>query len=130
MKLVFAFALSCVVANLAFAAPLDKIALIGKWDYTSYTLLHNGHPSGTINFKPGALSFIYNNDGSWAMEAYDATHTKLNGSYEIHGAELIMRKADGSPYQDFKVETKDHGKIVLFIDKGCIVTAIKIETAP
>jgi hypothetical protein len=129
MKLAFAFALSCAVVNLAFAAPLDKIALIDKWDYASYTLLQDGRPSGTAHFSPGTMVFTYRGDGAWEMEAADATHTRLNGSYEVRDSELIMRKADGSPYQDFQVEMNGDGKEMTMRDKRSIITASKAGTS-
>ena len=119
-----------VIANLAYADPLDKTALVGRWDYTSYAILQKGKLSGTVQFKPGTMLFTYRDDGTWEMEAGDATHTRLNGSYEVHGTELIMKKADGSPYQDFDVELKSGGKVMVMRDKRSIVTASKIETAP
>ena len=64
------------------------------------------------------------------MQAADATHTALNGTYEVHGAELIMKKSDGSPYQDFDVELKNNGKEMVLKDKNSIVTASSLETAP
>jgi hypothetical protein len=113
---------------MAPAAPLDKATLIGRWDYTSYTILQKGKPSGTVQFKPGTMLFTYREDGTWKMEAQDASHTKLNGSYEVHGAELIMKKADGSLYQDFDTELKNEGKGMIMKDKRSIVTASKVDT--
>jgi hypothetical protein len=129
-KLLFILAFFCMVAYVAHASPLDKTVLLGKWDYTSYTMLQKGKPSGIVQFKPGTMSFTYREDGTWEMEAADATHTKLSGTYEIHGDELIMKKTDGSPYQDFNVELKSDGKGMIMKDKRSIVTASKVETAP
>src|SRR6266436_1091854 len=97
VKLLLILVFFCVIAHVASAEPLNKATLIGRWDYTSYTLLQKGKPSGTVQLKPGTLSYTYREDGTWEMEAGDATHTRLNGSFEVHGTELIMKKADGSP---------------------------------
>jgi hypothetical protein len=129
-KLLFILAFFCLLARVGKADPLDRTALIGKWDYTSYTAHQKGKPSGTVQFKPGGMVFTYREDGTWEMEADDATRTKLNGSYEVHGTELIMKKADGSLYQDFNVELKDDGKGMILKDKRSIVTASKLGTAP
>ena len=117
-------------ALIASTKTLDKAALIGTWDYTSYTLIQKGKPSGTLQFKPHTMLFTYHEDGTWEMEASDSTHTTHNGSFEIHGSELIMKKADGSPYQDCDVELTDNGKQMVLKDKRSIITASKVETAP
>jgi hypothetical protein len=129
-KLLFIPVFFCLIAHVGYADPLEKAALIGKWDYTSFTVLQKGKPSGTVQFKPGTMVFIYREDGTWEMEAADATHTKLSGTYEVHGNELIMKKSDGSLYQDFNVELKSDGKGMTMKDKRSIVTAGKVETAP
>jgi hypothetical protein len=129
-KLPLIFAYLCVIAHVAFADPLDKTALIGRWDYTSYTMLQKGKPSGTVQFKPGTMLFSYHENGTWEMEAADATHTRLNGSYEVRGTELIMKKADGSPYQDFDVELKTDGKGMILKDNRSIITANKVQITP
>jgi hypothetical protein len=113
-----------------YAASLDKTALAGTWDYTTYTLLEKGKPAGTVQFKPRTMLFTYREDGTWEMEANDATHTKMNGSCEVHGNELILKKVDGSLYQDFDVELKNDGKAMNLKDKKSIITANKVQTAP
>jgi hypothetical protein len=126
IKPLIALAISFGVANLAAAAPLDKSALVGAWNYTSYALLQDGRPSGAAHFAPGTLVFTYREDGTWEMEAADATHTRLSGSYEIHGSELIMRKVDGSTYQDLQVEMNNQVKEMTMRDKHSIVTSSKV----
>ena len=74
--------LSLLTAPL-FAAPIDKAALVGSWDYTTYTMLKKGKPVGTVQFKPRTMVFTYNDDGAWQMQADDATHTHRNGTYEL-----------------------------------------------
>jgi hypothetical protein len=130
IKSVTALGFFFVIAQVASADPLAKAALIGKWDYTSYTLLQKGKPSGTLQFKPHTMLFTYHEDGTWEMEASDATHTILNGRFEIHGSELIVKKADGSAYQDWVVELKDDQKRMVLTDKRSVITASKIEAAP
>ena len=117
-------------ALIASTKTLDKAALIGTWDYTSYTAVHKGKPSGAVQFKPGTMQFIYREDGTWEMHAADATRTELHGTYEVRAAELIMKKSDGSLYQDFDVELKNNGKDMVLKDKNSIVIAKKIETSP
>lgn len=116
--------------HVAHAEPLAKAALIGRWDYTTYTALQKGKPVGAVQFKPLTMLFTYREDGTWEMEAADTTHTRLSGNFEIHGTELIMKKADGSLYQDFDVELKNNGKGMILRDKRSIITANKIEAAP
>ncbi|NYF52432.1 hypothetical protein [Tunturiibacter gelidoferens] len=86
--------------------------------------------SGAVQFKPRTMLFTYHEGGAWEMEAGDATHTKLNGSYEVHDTELIMKKTDGSTYQDFTVEFRNDGKEMVMRDKRSIVTASKVEATP
>jgi hypothetical protein len=130
IKFLLIIALFCATPHVAFSEPLDKADLIGRWDYTSYTALQKGKPAGTVQFKPRTMVFTYREDGTWEMGAADATHTKLNGSYELHGTELIMKKAEGSTYQDFDVELEHGGKAMIMKDKRSIITASKEETAP
>lgn len=117
-------------AQSACAQSLDGAALVGSWDYTSYTLIENGKPSGTVQFKPRSMLFTYRADRTWQMEASDLTHTRLSGGYELHGSELIMKKADGSLYQDFMVGLLRDGQEMTLKDKRSIITAIKATTAP
>lgn len=114
----------------ALAAPFAKADLVGRWEYTSFTIIENGKPSGTAHFGPGTMVFTYHENGAWEMEADDPRHTKLNGSYELRDSELIMKKADGSLYQDFNVELQSEGKEMVLRDKRSIVTASKIQTSP
>ncbi|MBB5338322.1 hypothetical protein [Tunturiibacter gelidoferens] len=130
MRNLFTFAFLFAIANVVSAAQLDKATLIGQWDYTSYTILQRGRPSGAVQFKPRTMLFTYHEGGAWEMEAGDATHTKLNGSYEVHDTELIMKKTDGSTYQDFTVEFRNDGKEMVMRDKRSIVTASKVEATP
>jgi hypothetical protein len=130
MRHLLVLAFCCVVAPVASANSFDRTGLIGKWDCTSLTNLQDGRPFGTVHFNPGVMSYTYSDDGTWVMEAQISKHTKLNGRYEIHGSELVMRNADGSLYEDFKVEIKDKGKEVVFKAKSSIITASKVETIP
>ncbi len=50
------------MTQFAFAAPLTKTALIGRWDSTTYTGLRKGKPIGTIQFKPNTMVFTYRQD--------------------------------------------------------------------
>jgi hypothetical protein len=129
-KLLLTLALFCAIAPITHAAPLTKAALIGQWDYTSYTIVEDGKPGGSVQMQSGTVLFTYREDGTWNMQAADPDHTKLNGTYEIHGSELIMKKADGSPYQDFEVELTSDGKDMTMKDKRSIVTATKLPTTP
>ena len=125
------FAVLLAVSTLASAGPIEKQALVGRWDYTSYTLLEKGKPTGTVQFKPGSMVFTYHEDGTWKMEATDASHTRLNGTYKlVNGSELILVKADGSRYQDFDVEMASDGKGMILKDKRSILTAARLESAP
>lgn len=114
----------------AAGATIDKAALVGSWDYTTYTMLKKGKPAGTIQFKPRSMVFTYNGDGTWQMQADDATHTHRNGTYELRdGSELVLRNPDGSPYQDFQVEMRGDGKFMLLKDSKSALTAEKLDTS-
>jgi hypothetical protein len=126
----FVLAFPSAIPHLVFSQPLDKTVLIGTWDYTSYTALQNGKPAGTVQFKPRTMVFTYREDGTWEMKAADTSRTKLNGSYDLHGMELIMKKADGSAYQDFEIQLEHDGRAMIMKDKHSIVTASKVEAAP
>jgi len=116
-----------IAASLAYAtATLDKAALIGTWDYTSYTTLQKGKPSGIVHFAPGTLVFTYRENGTWEMEAANSRHTRHNGTFEVKGNELIMKNSDGSSYQDFQVEMSDDKNEMTMRDHQSIVTATKL----
>jgi hypothetical protein len=116
-----------IVVNPAYAEPLDKTVLVGAWDYNSYTMLQKGKPAGTIQFKPRTMVFTYRDDGTWTMEAADATHTRLSGTYEVGGSELVLKKSDGSTYQDWQVEVRQNGAGLVLKDKASIITASKMS---
>jgi hypothetical protein len=118
-----------LTSHAVLAETPDKTALIGMWDYASYTGLENGKPLGTLNFKPNTMVFTYQRDGTWEMRAADATHTALAGTYELRGTELILKKQDGSLYLDFQVELKNDGKVIVLRDKRSIITASKLEAS-
>ncbi len=110
--------------------PIDKVALVGSWDYTTYTMLKKGKPAGTVQFKPRSMVFTYNDDGTWQMQADDATHTHRGGTYELlHGSELVLKNSDGSPYQDFQVEMRSDGKFMLLRDDKSALTAEKLDSS-
>jgi hypothetical protein len=117
------------VAFVASAQKLDKTVLIGKWEYTSYTMLQNGKPSGSVNFVRGTMLFTYREDGTWEMEAQGSSHTKQNGNYEVRGTELVMKLANGSPYQDLTLKMKTSGREMVLKDQRSIITASKLGTA-
>lgn len=111
----------------ASGASIDKAALVGSWDYTTYTMLKKGKPTGTIQFKPRSMVFTYHDDGTWQMQADDATHTHRSGTYELrNGSELVLKNSDGSPYQDFQVEMRSDGKFMLLRDDKSALTAEKL----
>lgn len=114
----------------ASGASIDKSALVGSWDYTTYTMLKDGKPAGTLQFKPRSMVFTYSNDGTWRMQANDATHTHRSGTYQLlHGSELVLKNSDGSPYQDFQVEIRGQGRSMLLRDNKSILTADKLDSA-
>ena len=115
-------------AQLATPAPISKATIAGTWDCTTLTAIEKGKPSGTVRFNPGNIVFAYGGDESWQMESIRShTHTKLNGRFELHENELILRKTDGSVYQDFHVDLKDDGKTLIMKDDGSIISASKVE---
>ncbi len=114
----------------ASGASIDKAALVGSWDYTTYTMLKKGKPVGTIQFKPRSMVFTYNDDGTWQMQADDATHTHRNGTYELlHGSELVLKNPDGSGYQDFQLEMRSDGRFMLLRDNKSALTAEKLNSS-
>ena len=61
------------------------------------------------------------------MEAADATHTQLNGSFELRGNDLVLKKTDGSMYQDWIIEIRDGGTTLTLQDQHSAITASKIS---
>lgn len=74
------------------------------------------------------MVFTYSEDGTWQMQADDATHTHRSGRYELlHGSELVLKNQDGSLYQDFQVEMRSDGKFMLLRDKKSALTAERLD---
>lgn len=118
------------VSLFAAGTEIDKAALVGSWEYTTYTMLKKGKPVGTVQFKPRSMVFTYNEDGTWQMLADDATHTHRNGTYEVlHGSKLVLKNSDGSPYQDFQVEMRSGGRFMLLRDDKSALTAEKLDSS-
>jgi hypothetical protein len=117
-------------AVLAFGEPLSRQQLAGRWDTTSYTIMADSLPGETVHMEPGTMVFTYRPDGAWSMEAADPGHTKLSGTYTIKGSELILTKADGTPYQDFQVQITDSGTGMTLSDSRSRLTATKLNPAP
>jgi hypothetical protein len=116
-------------AQLATSALISKATIAGTWDCISLTALEKGKPSGTVRFNARNVVFTYGEDDSWQMESnLSHTHTKLNGKFELHENELILKKADGSVYQDFRIDLKDDGKTLTMKDVGSIISASKVES--
>ena len=129
-SVIFSILLSTLTVPLfASGASIDKLALVGSWDYTTYTMVEEGKPEGTIQFKPRSMVFTYHDDGTWQMQADDATHTHRSGTYELlHGSELIEKNLDESTYQDFQVEMSADGKSMLLRDKRSLIIAEKLDS--
>jgi hypothetical protein len=118
-------------AQLATSAPLSKATIAGTWDCITLTALEKGKQSGTVRFNPKNMVFTYEEDGSWQMESnLSRSHTKLNGKFELHENELILKKADGSVYEDFRIDLKDDGKTLIMKDEGTILSASRVESTP
>lgn len=117
--------------QIAMSASISKATIAGTWDCVTLTALEKGAQSGTVRFNPRNVVFTYGEDGSWQMESnLSHSHTKLNGKFELHENELILKKADGSIYQDFRIDLKDDGKTLTMKDEGSIISASKVESTP
>ena len=128
-RILLALTLCSTGAHFGFAAALDPSALIGKWNYTSFTMIKNGKATGTAHFTVGTMVFTYFENGTWEMQAADANRTHLTGTYTIRENELIMKKTDGSLYQDVQVEMSSDGRDMTLRDKRSVVTATKVGAA-
>jgi hypothetical protein len=117
--------------QIAISAPISKTAIAGTWDCATLTALDKGKQSGTVRFNPKNMVFTYGEDGSWQMESnLSRSHTKLNGKFELHENELILKKADGAVYEDFRIDLKDDGKTLIMKDEGAILSASRVESTP
>ena len=101
-------------------------SLIGTWDYTSMTALKDGKPFGTVHFRPGQWTVTFNQDATWTMKVPSPPAqpgSGPNGSYYVQGHDLLMRLADGKPYNKYQFAIKEDGKALVLTEKGSIINA-------
>ena len=122
-------ALSVTLVHVSFAELLTQTALIGVWDCKTAAMNNHGKPGAGIEFKPRSMVYTFRNDGKWAMEAGDSTHTKKSGAYQLHGSELILKNQDGSNYQDWKTDLSTDGTSLLVIDKKLVLTFVRVTSS-
>jgi hypothetical protein len=119
----------CGPLTILASAPISAEIIAGTWDCVTMIALENGKHSGTVRFNPGNIMYTYRADDSWQMETnLTKTHDKarINGSFKLHGSELILTKEDGSVYGDFHIELKDDGKTLIMQNEGEIISASRI----
>jgi hypothetical protein len=103
-------------------APLE---MIGTWNYTSMTALKNGKPFGTVHFRPGQWTVTFNQDATWVMKppSPPAKPGGLNGSYAVHGHDVDMKLANGSPYYKYRFTIEQNGKVLTLTTKESTISA-------
>lgn len=109
------------------AEPVTRARLLGTWDYRSFAGMLHGHPTGKLEMAPGTMVFSYSEDGKWMLQT--AEHDKRAGTFLLRSSELIMKDADGSVYQDFKVDVTPDGKQMTLTDSDSLIVAVKLQGA-
>lgn len=121
-----ALAFACLV-GLGVAGGSSKVLpeLVGTWDYTSMTALKNGKPFGTVHFQPGQWTVTFNQDATWVMKppSPPAKPGGLSGSYAVHGHDVDMKLANGSPYQKYRFRIEQDGKVLTLTTKESTISA-------
>jgi hypothetical protein len=99
--------------------------VIGTWNYTSMTALKNGKPFGTVHFRPGQWTVTFNQDATWVMQppSPPAKPGGLNGSYAVHGHDVDMKLANGSPYYKYRFTIEQDGKVLTLTTKESTISA-------
>ncbi len=102
--------------------------LIGTWDYISITALKNGKPFGTVHFQPGQWTVTFAEDATWIMKSPPSFSKpySTNGTYDVHGRELNMKRADaepGKPNFKYRFTVERGGKVLVLTDKESTISA-------
>jgi hypothetical protein len=99
--------------------------LIGTWDYATMIALKNGKPFGTVNLRPGQWTVTFNLDATWVMKppSPPANPSGLSGSYAVHGQDVDMKLANGSPYHKFRFTIEQDGKVLSLAAKDSTISA-------
>jgi hypothetical protein len=112
------------------AGDLSKTAreLIGTWDYMSLTALKDGKPFGTVHFQPGQWTLTLNQDATWTMKQPSPSAKPagiVNGTYEVRGHDVDMKRVDGSPFKTSRFKIEHDGKVLILTDTGAIIRATR-----
>jgi hypothetical protein len=109
----------------AAGSPKAPPEVIGTWDYTSMTALKNGKPFGTVHFRPGQWTVTFNQDATWVMQppSPPAKPGGLNGTYAVHGRDVDMKLANGSPYYKYRFTIEQDGKVLTLTTKESTISA-------
>jgi hypothetical protein len=101
--------------------------VVGTWGYTSMTALKNGKPFGTVHFRPGQWTVTFNQDATWAMKppSPPAKPEGLSGSYAVHGHDVDMKLANGSPYYKYRFTVEQDGKVLTLTTAESTISASK-----
>lgn len=96
--------------------------LIGTWDYVSVTAMKDGKPFGTVHFQPGQWTVAFAEDRTWIMKSPPSLsgHIVTNGTYDVRGRELNMRRAQGEsgkPNLKYRFTIEQEGKVLVLTDK-------------
>ena len=62
------------------------------------------------------------------MVGNGATQTTKNGTYQVHGTELILTNKDGSKYQDWQAQISDDANNLQVNDKKLFETYYRVPT--
>lgn len=120
------FAVVCLMGvNAVGGSPKAPPEMVGRWDYTSMTALKNGKPFGTVHFRPGRWTVTFNEDATWVMKppSPPAKPEGLNGSYAVHGHDVDMKLANGSPYYKYRFTIEQDGKVLTLTTKESTISA-------
>jgi hypothetical protein len=100
-------------------------ALIGTWNYESFTNLKDGKPFGTVHFKPGQWTQTFNEDGTWTRSALLKASGEQTGTYEAHGHDLTIKYSDGRPDEKYHFKIEKKGKVLTLEGKEIIIKAVR-----
>ncbi|HEV7220524.1 MAG: hypothetical protein ACHP8A_11940 [Terriglobales bacterium] len=118
-------AVLCLVELDVAGSSNDLPELIGTWDYTSMTALKNGKPFGTVHFHSGQWTVTFNQDATWAMKppSPPAKPGGLTGSYALHGHDVDLKLANGSPFQKYRFAIEQDGRVLTLTNKESTISA-------
>lgn len=115
-------------AGLAQPTPVTNAMLNGPWELQTICMNIHGKPAGCSPAKAGSLRLVFTSAGTWRIAVPDPTEQMKSGLYEIRKEDLLLRNADGSLFQDWRMDYSSDGRHLVITNKKNIQTFERVTT--